>query len=246
MDSSKKRVGITGAAGNVGTTLTKGLSDKYDLTLYDLKSMPESAGLKSVKVDFAEREQLKGIFTGLDALIHLGGDPRPNAPEQSTLRNNFMATSYVFDEAKRAGVKKLVFASSNFYHEEDIGEALGKKSGSLITLDSAPTAESLYGKSKVFGEHIGRHFSHFGMQFVALRIGWTVPGDSPVPYDGVYMRAVFCSHRDLVQAFTKAIEVDTDFLVAFAVSRNSQPVFDLRETEKSLGFIPQDNADNYF
>jgi hypothetical protein len=84
------------------------------------------------------------------------------------------------------------------------------------------------------------------MQFVALRIGWTVPEDNPAFYGGDYMRAVFCSKKDLTQAFTKALKVDTDFLAAFAVSNNSRPVFDLAETKKKLGFLPQDDAEKYF
>jgi hypothetical protein len=73
-----------------------------------------------------------------------------------------------------------------------------------------------------------------------------VPQDNPALYGGDYMRAVFCSHRDLVQAFTRAIEIDTDYLVAFAVSNNTHNVFDMRETRKKLGFSPQDNAEDYF
>jgi nucleoside-diphosphate-sugar epimerase len=238
----KKKVGITGAAGNIGTTLVKGLADHYELRLFDLQ---ENQAQGIVRLDCGDRKDLAGRFAGLDVLIHLAGDPRPNAPRQSTLRNNFAATSYTFEEARLAGVRKVVFASSNFYHEGDIGAALHSSSGVLITLDKTPTPQCLYGESKVFGENIGRHLSHFGVQFVALRIGWTVPQDNPSLYDSPYMRAVFCSHRDLVQAFTRAIEVNSDFLVAFAVSANSRGVFDLGATEKHLGFVPVDDALNY-
>ena len=241
-----KKIGITGAAGNIGTTLQKGLSAEYDLVLYDLNDFRTPFGGKCIKVDFGERAQLQGVFDGLDALIHLAGDPRPNAPRQSTLRNNFVATSYVFEEAKQAGIAKVVFASSNFYHEGEIQEALQGRVGPKITLDSAPSPRTLYGESKVFAESVGRHLSHLGIQFVALRIGWTVPEDNPALYGGAYMRAVFCSQRDLIQAFGKALDIDTDFLAAFAVSNNSRGVFDLTETEKRLGYVPQDNAENYF
>jgi nucleoside-diphosphate-sugar epimerase len=241
-----KKVGITGAAGNIGTTLQKGLSSNYELTLYDIKEIKPPGQAKFIKVDFAEQKELSGIFDGLDALIHLAGDPRPNAPAQLTLRNNFLATSYVFEEVKRAQIKKVIFASSNFYHEGDVLKALEGKLRHLITLDMPPTPLSLYGESKVFAENVGRHLSHFGIQFVALRIGWSVPEDNPAVYDGDYMRAVFCSHRDLIQAFTKAVQIDTDFLVAYAVSENSRGVFDLAVTKKKLGFYPQDNAEAYF
>ena len=239
-------VGITGAAGNIGTTLRKGLSGQYRLRLYDIREVRHTDEEEWIKVDSANPKELEGVFNGLDALIHLAGDPRPNAPSESTLRNNFRATSYVFEEARRAGVKKIVFASSNFYHEGSIGTALRGRSKQLITLGMQPTPDCLYGQSKVFGENVGLHLSYLGVQFVALRIGWTVPEDNPRLYGGDYMRAMFCSKRDLVQAFVRAVEVDASFLTAFVISDNGRKVFDLRETKEKLGFSPQDDAERYF
>ncbi|MDD2703262.1 MAG: NAD(P)-dependent oxidoreductase [Candidatus Omnitrophica bacterium] len=244
-DAKILKVGITGAGGNVGTTLRKGLGGTYELTVFDMKEIDHPEG-KFIKVDFADSKQVGGVFNGLDALIHLAGDPRPNAPRTLTMRNNFLAASFAFEEARKAGVRKIVYASSNFYHEGAIGEILQGTQKHLITLDMPPTPLSLYGESKVFGEMAGRHLAYHGIQFVALRIGWTVPQDDPSIYGGSYMRAVFCSKRDLVQAFTRALEIETDFMAAFTVSNNTNAVFDLTETRKKLGFDPQDNAEDYF
>jgi nucleoside-diphosphate-sugar epimerase len=244
--NSITHVGITGALGNIGTTLTRGLGKKYSLKLYDIRSNKSSSGAPFYRIDFARQEQLSGIFDGLDALIHLSGDPRPDAPQEMTFRNNFVATSYVFEEARTAGVKKIVFASSNFYHQGDIMKALQGKLKRSITLDMPPTPACPYGKSKVFGENVGRHMSNLGMQFAALRIGWSVPEDDPSLYSGDYMRAMFCSKRDLVQAFDRGLTVDSDFVVGFATSRNRRNVFDLTETTRFLGFDPVDDAENYF
>ena len=60
------------------------------------------------------------------------------------------------------------------------------------------------------------------------------------------MKAVFCSKRDLAQAFEKALNTDRNFTVAFAVSNNDGNVFDLSETRRILGFNPQDNSAEYF
>jgi NAD+ dependent glucose-6-phosphate dehydrogenase len=242
----KKKVGITGAAGNVGTTLQKGLSQDYNLSLFDITQIKVSSPHSSMILDCADRDSLKGAFNGLDALIHLAGNPHPDAPAHLTLRNNFQATSYCFQEAVAAGVKRIVFASSNFYHQADITSFLNGQMRKRITLDRHPTPQSLYGDSKVYGENLGRHLSYFGMKFVALRIGWTVPQDNPALYGGSYMQGVFCSKRDLVSAFIKALEVETNFLAAFAVSNNTNGVFDLAETKRLLGFSPQDNAEDYF
>ena len=240
-----KKVGITGSAGNIGSTLQKGLCEKYNLHLYDVRETKPLCKAAFTKVDFANRAQLDGIFDGLDAIIHLAGNPHPDAPRNQTYKNNFEATSYVFEEARKAGVKKIVYASSNFYHEADISRVLQGATRGRITLDMAPSPISLYGESKVYGESLGRHLSYLGMQFVALRIGWTIPQDNPTVYGGDYMRAVFCSKRDLVQAFDKALEIETTFLPAFVTSNNDDNVFDLTETQKTLNFHPQDNSSNY-
>jgi len=241
-----KKVGITGAAGNIGTTLQKGLCERYKLSLFDIRQSSPVCEAAFTKVDFADKTKLKGIFDGLDAIIHLAGNPRPDAPRQATYRNNFEAASYVFEEARTAGVKKIVYASSNFYHEAAIGQILDGTSRQLITLDMPPSPICLYGESKVFGESLGRHMSYFGIKFTALRIGWTVPQDNPAVYGGDYMRAVFCSKRDLVQAFDKALTVNAGFLAAFVTSNNTHNVFDLDQTRKTLGFDPQDDAEKYF
>lgn len=240
------KVGITGACGNIGSTLQKGLGEKYALSLFDIREAKPLCKASFKRIDFAEHAQLQGAFKGLDALIHLAGNPNPGASRQNTYRNNFQATSLVFEEARACGVKKIVYASSNFYHEAAIQEVLGGRTEERIRLEMPPSPLCLYGESKVFGENLGRHLAYLGTQFVALRIGWTVPGDNPADYGGSYMRAVFCSKRDLVQAFDKALQVDTSFLAAFATSDNTHNVFDLTETGKLLGFKPQDDADTYF
>lgn len=238
------KIGITGAAGNIGSTLTESFKSKYGLTLLDRVAVSH-AECESKVVDFADREQLNGVFNSLDILIHLAGNPSPSAPEEDTQRNNFLATSLVFDEAYRAGVKKIIFASSNFYHEKDITAHLKSSKRESIHLNDPATPESMYGKSKLFGEQIGLHYSHLGMQFVALRIGWTVPQDSPLPYDSRYMRAMFCSKRDPVSAFECAIISERPFQAGFAISDNDSKIFDLEETKNKLGFTPQDNSARY-
>ena len=95
------RVGITGAAGVVGTALVEGLSSKYELKLYDRHAIPSTdPGIDAAAIDFFDGAGIRGVFDGLDAVVHLSGDPRPNAPRESTFRNNFVAASHVFEEAR--------------------------------------------------------------------------------------------------------------------------------------------------
>jgi len=212
------RVGITGAAGHIGTTLTKGLPDRYTLTLFDKKEFKPDAArkLKSVKVDFAKAEGVKGIFKGLDAVIHLAADSLTEASWESVLTNNIIATYNVFEEARHAGVIKIIFASTNHVQHAYVGEtpmtldrSYVEKMG-YIRLDDLPAPDSLYGVSKLFAENLGRYYTwEFGIQFIMLRIGSTFPEDDPSIWRGTdhedHFRAMFLSKRDCVAAFTRAL-----------------------------------------
>lgn len=225
------------------------------------ETKPDSApGLKLIQADLSQEEQVKGIFDGLDAVIHLAASPSPRASWEDVLTKNIIATYNVYQEAHRAGVTKIVFASTNHVqHAYTMAETAGtedmsyvEKNG-LIKLSDPPAPDSLYGVSKLFGEDLGRYYARFfGIQFVSLRIGWAAPEIVPARAIGInksrkdHFRVMFVSRRDLVEAFDRALQVDTDYLVAYAVSDNKLCVFDLTETREKLGFNPKDNSETYF
>ena len=256
-----KKVGITGAGGRIGADLIEGLADKYELTLFYHHTKPENPrNLKMVQVDLSDEKQVKGIFEGLDAVIHMAAASQPDATWEMVLHQNIIGTYNVYEEARRVGVKKVVFASTNHTQhaytmgnspmDEDLSYI--KKHG-LIKLSDPPAPDSLYGVSKLFGEDLGRYYSRFfGLKIVSLRIGWTSFGPMPdrVRNGGKaakdHLRVLYMSKRDMFDAIEKALEIDTDYLVAYAVSDNKPAVFDLMETRKTLGFNPKDNSQDYF
>ena len=120
-----------------------------------------------------------------------------------------------------------------------------------MKLTDLPNPDSLYAVSKVFGETLGKYYSErHGLEFISLRIGWLIKEDDPTVMVGKpsedYMRAMFLSHRDCIEAHKRALEVGTKFMLAYAVSNNDRRVFDLSETIETLGFEPQDNAEDWF
>ena len=253
-------VGITGAAGHIGTTLAEGLPDRYKLTLfYNRRELRSDLAdkYKTVRVDFAKAEQVQGVFEGLDAVVHLAADPLTEARWESVLHNNIIATYNVFEEVRRAGVPKIVFASTNHTQHDYVGKTpltldrFFVPTIGFVKLSDPPAPDSYYGISKLFGENMGWYYSRrYGIQFISLRIGSTFPKDDPSIWKGTeregHARAVFLSKRDCVAAFTRALEVNADFLLAYAISNNDRRFFDLTETREKLGFYPQDNAEDYF
>jgi nucleoside-diphosphate-sugar epimerase len=238
------RVGITGAAGHIGTIVSQGLPDHYRLTLfcYRREVRPELARrFKTVKVDFSQAEEVAGTFEGLDAVIHLAADPLSEAPWDSILPNNIIATYHVMEEARRAGVLKVVFASTNHTQHDYVGrtpltlDRFYVRTMGYIREDDPPAPDSFYGIAKLFGENLGWYYSrNFGLSI------WKGTDRED------HTRAMFLSQRDCVQAFTRALEVNTDYLVTYAISNNDRRVFDLATAKEKLGFQPQDNAEDYF
>jgi hypothetical protein len=105
--------------------------------------------------------------------------------------------------------------------------------------------------SKLFGEHLGKLYNErYGIEFVAMRIGWITADDDPGSLQGPcaadYMRAVWLSHRDCVQIYRQALTMPLGFFVAYATSDNTRNIYDLTETRRVLGYEPQDNAEPAF
>lgn len=245
------KVGITGAEGRIGGYLRAGLGASHEIT--SLTLTPQQ--FESTVVDISDAEAMSGVFSGLDAVIHLAGDPSPAGSWESMLKNNIVGTFNVLEEARRAGVRKVVFASTNHtQHGETMGDSpnvLGTSQRVMLRLGDYFNPSSIYGASKATGEIYGRLFArHHGVQFVAMRIGAIGDDDSPVRAVGRpsedYVRAMYLSRRDLVTAFQKALEIDREFTLAYVISNNGRRIFDLRETNEVLGFYPQDDAETFF
>ena len=185
----------------------------------------------------------------------MAADPRPEASWESVKKNNIEATFNVYNEVKNAGVKKIIFASTNHTQHGDTllttPETLDLKKNKILSLENNTNPDSLYAVSKLFGEDLGKYFSEqHKIKFIGLRIGWIVKGDDPTIMCGTpsedYLRSMYLSHRDCIQVFERALESSRNYLIAYAISNNSRKVFDLKETSRTLNFYPEDDSENYF
>ena len=130
------------------------------------------------EVDFASTiasfdsvEGLAEAFHGLEAIIHLGADPSPDAPWDSIRDNNINATYNVFEACVRAGVKRMIFASTNHtmhgHTLRSLPENLDPDKKVKLKLTDPVNPDSLYAVSKLFGEQIGKLYSErHGLEFV--------------------------------------------------------------------------------
>ena len=140
---------ITGAAGDVGTRLSKLLKNVYPrIRLSDIRNPTDlTADNEFIAADLADYEQVKKITTGIDGVLHLGGHSI-EGPWETIHKSNIVGCYNLFEAAYRNGVKRVVFASSNhavgFYPRD-------RKIGVDVTV----RPDSRYGVSKAFGEALG-------------------------------------------------------------------------------------------
>jgi UDP-glucose 4-epimerase len=109
------RVLVTGATGNVGTSVVDALlaDGGVDEVVGLARRRPPrpSAGARFVAADVAS-DELVPLFRGADVLIHLAWLIQPGRDEKLTYRVNLLGSERVFRAAAEAGVPSLVYASS--------------------------------------------------------------------------------------------------------------------------------------
>ena len=109
------RVVVTGATGNVGTSVLRALSADPAVTeIVGLARRPPQRSLERatfVSADVANHE-LEPLFRGADVVIHLAWLIQPGRDESVTSRVNITGSQRVFDAVAAAEVPALVYASS--------------------------------------------------------------------------------------------------------------------------------------
>jgi UDP-glucose 4-epimerase len=109
------RVVVTGASGNVGTSLlrTLALDGKVAEIVGIARRLPalQMAKTQWVAADIVS-DDLVPIFTGADAVVHLAWAIQPSRDEAKLHAVNVDGSSRVFDAVARSGVPALVYASS--------------------------------------------------------------------------------------------------------------------------------------
>ena len=221
---------VTGAAGKVGTYLRRELGDAYRLRLTDRRTVDDLAPHEEyLRGDLRSMRDVEAMVDGVDAIVHLGGIPGED-DWRTILENNIEGTYHVFEAARRAGVDRIVFASSN--------HATGFEStASLITSDRLPRPDSRYGVSKAFGEALGSLYADkYGCRVLCLRIGQAV--DEPSD-----QAARWLSPRDLAQLVRIGLDhPDIRYEVIYGISDNEGAFWDLTRA-RELGYQPVDGAD---
>jgi nucleoside-diphosphate-sugar epimerase len=239
------RIAITGAGGLIGRLIAADLAADHLVR-----------ALAHEDADVTDLDALTDAFAGCDAVVHLAAASHVNAPWEVVLPDNLVGARHVFEAAYRAGVGRVVFASSNHavgMYEWDAARFVDPDHPIEVTVDVAARPDSLYGASKVWGEAVGRYYvERRGLSVVCLRIGWVTDDDRPpaIPAGAdeddrlIAVRGVgmWLSHRDCTSLVRAALAAEVDFAVVHGVSDNVGRWLSLGEARDRLGWVPRDGA----
>ncbi|QUS39193.1 NAD(P)-dependent oxidoreductase [Tardiphaga alba] len=226
---------MTGASGGIGTRLRELLPPIYpDLVLSDLNTPQNLKSSETFKqADLADLAAVESICEGVDGILHFGGFS-VEGPWDTILQANIIGCYNLFEAARKKGVKRIVFASSNhavgFYPRH-----------SKIPPDVTARPDSRYGVSKVFGEALGALYADkHGLSVTCLRIGNF--GDMPLDKRRL---SIWLKPEDLVQLCQIGIaHPDIHFEVLYGASYNERAWWDNTRAYE-LGYRPTGKGEDH-
>jgi UDP-glucose 4-epimerase len=192
------KVAVTGGCGFIGSHLIQRLRQCEARVLVidsleygrreNLDLSDPQIGIEKIELRSGTSEQLQELFKNVDYVFHLAAEKHnqsTNSPSR-VLDANVMGTYELLKAAADAGVKKVVFTSSLY--------AYGRMSGPPMSEDEAPIPHTIYGISKLTGEHLCRHFSkQYGIPSVCLRLFFVY---GPRQYVGLGYKSVIVKNFD--------------------------------------------------
>ena len=229
------RVLITGASGGIGHRLRADMQGLYPvLRLCDREApVPARPGEEVVAADLADFAACEAACAGTDGIVHLGGQA-VEGDWETVLQANIVGCYNLFEAARRQGVKRVVFASTNhvvgFYPRTQ-----------RIDHNAPPRPDSRYGVSKAFGEALAALYAEkHGMGVLAIRIGNF--GDRPLDRRRL---SIWISPRDFRQLVRIGLEhPDLHYEVVYGASESDRAWWDNANAYR-LGYRPEDESEPF-
>jgi nucleoside-diphosphate-sugar epimerase len=241
------RVIVTGGSGKLGRAVLGDLvAHGYDVLNMD-RVLPATPICPTVRADLTDFGQVATVILGgldeqrgrFDAVVHLAAIPAPGQfANARTFANNVPATYNVFEACRMAGIRNVVFASS-----ETVQGLPFDSPPPYVPVDEeyAPRPESTYSLGKLVDETIARQFARWdpGLKIVGLRFSNVMNPEDYAAFPGFDADAMqrkwnlwsYIDARDGAQAVRKALEANFTgfeaFIVANADSVMSRPNVEL-------------------
>ena len=241
---------VTGSSGKLGTAVVTDLvAHDWEVVAVDRVPSPNADVASSVVelTDFGQAvEALGGIderHNGVDALVHLAAIPAPGLrPDAATFANNMTASYNAYTAALRAGIRKIVWASS----ETVLGLPFAESPPYVpVDEDYPPRPNSTYSLVKTLEEEMARQLCrwHPDLSMIGLRFSNVMAPEDYARFpefdaDPVLRRWnlwAYIDARDGAQAVRRALEhrsAGADiFIIANADTVMSRPNDELLDAE---------------
>ncbi|AQV98257.1 NAD-dependent dehydratase [Cupriavidus necator] len=229
------RILLTGAAGNLGKVLRDRLKRYADIVrLSDVAALGMAREQEEIEpCNLADARAVDELVAGVDVIVHLGG-VSVERPFEEILPANIQGTYHLYEAARRHGVRRVVFASSNHvigFHRQ----------GEILDASAPLRPDGYYGLSKAYGEHLARfYFDRYGIETVCLRIG----SSYPEPRDR-RMLITWLGYDDLEQLVCRAMFVPgVGHTIVYGASANRDRWWDNCQAAH-LGFAPQQSSEPF-
>jgi uronate dehydrogenase len=229
------RLLLTGAAGGLGRELRPRLKSLCRvLRLSDVADLgaPEE-GEELVCAALQDANAVSRLLEGVDAVVHLGG-VSVEGPFEPILQANIVGVYNLYEAARKHGVRRIVFASSNhvtgFYRRDEV-----------ISPADPMRPDGYYGLSKAYGENLSRfYWDRYGIETVCLRIG----SSFPEPRDE-RMLATWMSYDDLGRLVLASLAAPVvGHSVIYGLSDNMTRWWD-NSSAAHIGYRPQDSSESF-
>jgi len=250
------RVAVTGAAGSVGTATL----DALENTDHAVTAITHrERDVTDVALEIEDRGAVADALAGHDAVVHLAGNPSPEAEWDAVDGVNIDGTDSVYEAAADGDLSRVVFASTNHVHQgynipefgvEGYTETAGD-SPRAVHPDEPHRPDSYYAASKVTGEALGSYYAdRHGLGVVNARIGWLLERDQLQakadlpPERARYARAMWLSPRDWGDFVRRSLvaSLPENPLSVNVTSENADRYLSLIETRRALGYDPVDDS----
>ena len=241
-----KRILVTGMSGLIGGMVGRSLAKKHYVRALDRQDVE---GVDCIQADISDLDAIRPAFEGIETVVHMAAYLGPAFSGQ--VSGNLIGAYNVFEAAREAGVKRVIFGSSGAtqmqYESDEPIKAMVEARWDdvpsprpILPPQDAPRPNGIYGAAKLWGEALGRYYSDaHGMSVICVRIGRVVKEDWP--YDARHA-AVYCSHRDVIQMIEKCVSAPESvrFDLFYAVSNNRGRYRDIDHSRMVIGFVPED------
>jgi uronate dehydrogenase len=227
---------VTGAAGRVGAMLRPRLARPGRiLRLLDVASLDAGPGEEVVQASVTDLAAMTDACRGADAVIHLAA-LADEAAWEHIAKVNIHGTYVVFESARRAGVHRVVYASSN--HATGFTAAADFPAAEY----NSPLPDTYYGVSKVTGEAMAALYHHrYGLDTICVRIL-----SCKDAVQNIRELSTWLSPDDAGRLFEACLTAPRPgFRIVYGVSANSRGGWVSLDEARALGYHPRDNAEQF-